>query len=78
MKNASCFIFGLCLFFNVSLLFFLVKLHNKTISSSMLRFRACDDLSWAGLVLHELMYLYVLIVSWYGVARVRDENNIEN
>ena len=44
----------------------------------MLRFSACDDLSWAGLVLHELMYFYVLIVSWCGVAQVRDENNFEN
>ena len=80
IQNEKCklFHFWFVLVFQCIFVIFLVKLHNKTISSSMLRFRACGDLSWAGLVLHELMYLYVLIVSWYGVARVRDENNIEN
>ena len=66
------------LVFQCIFVIFLVKLHNNTISFSMLRFTACDDLSWAGLVLHEFMYFYVLIVSWCGVARVRDENNFEN
>ena len=70
--------FWFVLVFQCIFVIFLVKLHNNTISFSMLRFSACDDLSWAGLVLHELMCFYVLIVSWCGVARVRDENNFEN